>query len=613
MSDIIKLLPDSVANQIAAGEVIQRPASIVKELMENAVDAGATEISVIIKDAGSTLVQVVDNGAGMSETDARMSFERHATSKIRHANDLFSIRTMGFRGEALASIAAVAHVELKTKKQESELGTKILITGSEVELQEPVACSKGSCFSVKDIFYNVPARRKFLKSEAAEMRNIITEFQRVVLTNSHIKFILYNNDLLLFNLPAANIKQRIINIIGEQIQTQLIPVEVNASVIKIHGFIGNPQNAKKSSGDQYFFVNNRFMKHPYLHKAIMDAYSKLIPSSVYPSYFIYFQVNPEFIDINIHPTKTEIKFEDESTIWKILNAGIRESLGKFNIVPSIDFDTEGRIEIPVLRPDETVTQPRVNVNPHFNPFDKQSVNFKQTSAPKNWESLYNVFSSDRSSWDKNIESVVFSSTDKHSDSEQLTINENSSLQGSYFQIKNRYILTPVKSGLMIIDQRRAHERILFERFISSMHTNKSSSQQLLFPETISLNPEKAILLKEMKDDLIILGFDIKETENNTFSIKGVPAEFENINIVGVLDEILSSYINGIINPEEELREELAKIIAKNGCMNYGEPLSVEEMATLINNLFMCKTPNFSPSGKSVISILSNDELEGRFK
>jgi len=610
MADIIQLLPDSVANQIAAGEVIQRPASLLKELMENAIDAGANEINVVVKDAGRTLVQVIDNGSGMSEIDARMAFERHATSKIRNANDLFSIRTMGFRGEALASIAAVAHVELTTKRENSELGTKIVITGSKVESQEPTACPKGSCFTIKNLFYNVPARRRFLKSDATELRNIIIEFQRVVLTNPQIQFKLFHNDLPLFNLPVTHLKQRIINIIGKHIQTQIIPVNVDASIVKIHGFTGNPQHAKKSA-DQFFFVNNRFFKHPYLHRAIMEAYNKLIPGDVFPSYFIYFEVNPELIDINIHPTKTEIKFEDESTIWKILNAGIRESLGKFNAVPSIDFDTEGKIDIPYLRKGESVEQPRMNLNPDFNPFDSRNGDFKQTSAPKNWESLYDVFSSSKNSWD--TDSVVFSSSGIGNNPEQLIINEDSSLQCSYFQIKNRFIITPVKSGLMIIDQRRAHERILFERFLTSVHTNKSSSQQLLFPETISLNPEDSILLKEIGEDLKILGFEISETENNTFSIKGVPSEFENINIASLLDEIIDSYKNGEVNPENEIKEQLAKIMAKSGCMNFGEALSPEEMAMLVNKLFMCETPNFSPSGKPVISILSNEELEGRFK
>jgi DNA mismatch repair protein MutL len=370
VSDIIQLLPDSVANQIAAGEVIQRPASLLKELMENAIDAGADEITVIIKDAGRTLVQVIDNGSGMSETDARMSFERHATSKIKTANDLFAIKTMGFRGEALASIAAVAHVELTTKTQNAELGTKIVIAGSKVEQQTPVACQKGSSFSVKNLFFNIPARRKFLKPDAAEMRNIITEFKRVVMTNKDINFKLYHNDVLLFNLPATNLMQRITNTISRKaIQAQLIPVNVDTTIIKIYGFTGNPQNAKKSGADQYFFVNNRFMQHPYFHRAVVEAYSKLIPADTYPSYFIYFEINPDLIDINRNPTKTQIKFDDESTIWKILNAAVRESLGKFNAVPSIDFDTEGIIEIPVKRSGEYITSPKIHFNPDYNPFE----------------------------------------------------------------------------------------------------------------------------------------------------------------------------------------------------------------------------------------------------
>jgi len=508
MSDIIQLLPDSVANQIAAGEVIQRPASLLKELMENAIDAGASEISVIVKDSGRALVQVVDNGCGMSETDARMAFERHATSKIRNANDLFHIRTMGFRGEALASIAAVAQVELITRTRDSELGTKIVIAGSKVEMQEPVACNAGSSFAIKNLFFNVPARRRFLKSNATELKQLITEFQRVVLTNPQIYFKLYHNDLSLFNLPPSNLKQRIINVIGKQIQTQLIPIEVGATIVNIYGFAGTPQSAKKTTGDQFFFVNNRFMRHPHLHKAVLNAYNKLILPDCYPSYFIYFEVNPETIDINIHPTKTEIKFEDEIAIWQILNAAIRESLGKFNVIPSIDFDTEGIIDIPVLGSETEINQPNVRFNPDFNPFKDKNNSYYSKPAPKNWEALYESFSGGAvSNRQSDGEEFFLSSLSRNdSNNEQLPLNVEAAVQDSYFQIKNRYILTSVKSGIMLIDIRRAHERILFERFLSFIQTKKSATQQILFPSTVLLSPENATVLKSIDNEMKILGF-----------------------------------------------------------------------------------------------------------
>ena len=614
MTNIIQLLPDSVANQIAAGEVIQRPASLLKELMENAIDAGATEIEIIVKDAGRTLVQVIDNGSGMSETDARMAFERHATSKIKSANDLFSIRTMGFRGEALASIAAVAHVELITCAKDAELGTKIVIAGSKIESQEPVSAPVGSNFIIKNLFYNVPVRRRFLKSNTAEFSHIVSEFQRVVLANPQIGFKLYHNDALSFNLPAIGLKQRIVAVIGKQIQTQLIPVEVESSIIKIHGFTGSPQGAKKRQGDQFFFVNNRFMKHPYLNKAITEAYSKLIASDTYPPYFIYLDVNPELIDINIHPTKTEIKFEDESAIWKILNAGIRESLGKFNAVPSIDFDTEGMIDFPPFKPDEQITPPRVNVNFDFNPFEKSKESHRSTASPKNWESLYDSFNSSQNIDDEDSkDDVIVLPSSGNRGGEQSLLHEDSSLQSSYLQIKNRFILTPVKSGLMIIDQRRAHERVLFERFMSIIRTNKSFSQQILFPETISLNPEDAVLLQGIDEDLKILGFELQNNGDNSFSVTGVPSEFNNLDVVRFLEELIESYRNGEVEPENELKEQLAKIMVHNACMNCGETLTKEEMATLVNKLFRCEMPNFSPAGKPVISIISNEEFEQRFK
>lgn len=625
MPDIIQLLPDSVANQIAAGEVIQRPASLLKELMENSVDAGATSIQIIVKDAGRTLVQVIDNGLGMSETDARLAFERHATSKIKKASDLFSIRTMGFRGEALASIAAVAHVELNTRTHQSELGTRIVIAASEVELQEPVNCQAGSNFMIKNLFYNVPARRRFLKSNAAELRHIVNEFQRVALANPEVSFSLSHNDQPIFNLPSGNLKQRISGIMGKHIQNQLIPVNTDATVVNIHGFAGKPLAARKSPGDQFFFVNNRFMRHPYLHKAVLDAYANLISSDAYPAYFLFFEINPELIDVNIHPTKTEIKFEDEKLIWKVLNASVREGLGKFNEVPSIDFDTDGQIHIPIQGRNQEITIPSIQLNHNYNPFNTE--NPSGSSSPgtndsfkqdvKGWESLYRDFENrDNDNWSETPETITLPSKSNLRTSlpdEVGLINETPIHGSTYFQIKNRFILTPVKSGLMIIDQRRAHERILFEQFLSSITTSRSVSQQILFPETLQFSPEDAMILRDLKDDLRVFGFDLKETSSASFLVQGLPSELEKVNSRMILDKILDSYKTGEVDPEKEIKEQLAAIMARNACMNYGESLSPDEMGALVNRLFRCQMPNYTSMGKPVISIIENDELDGRFK
>jgi DNA mismatch repair protein MutL len=621
MSDIIQLLPDAVANQIAAGEVIQRPASVIKELVENAVDAGATDIQVIIKDAGRTMIQVIDNGGGMSETDARMAFERHATSKIRSAHDLFSIRTMGFRGEALASIAAIAQVELNTRTLKSDLGTRVAISGSRIESQEPVSCPVGTNFIIKNLFYNVPARRRFLKSNATEMRHIINEFQRVALANTSVAFSLIHNEQSIMNLPVTNLRQRISNIMGRQVNAQLIPVETDATILHIHGFIGKPQSARRTSGEQFFFVNNRYMRHPYLHKAVTNAYENLISADTHPAYFLFFEIDPEFIDINIHPTKTEIKFEDDTLVWKVLNASVRESLGKFNIVPSIDFDTEGQIQIP-SRMDGDIKYPEVKVNPEYNPFNT-NYEFKtqKNALPNNWESLYRDFESGEEEINTSIhseqETIILpsrSNSDFHQPSPEPPVVDDTPTQGAtYFQVKNRYILSPVKSGLMMIDQRRAHQRILFEHFLSSIKTHRSTTQQILFPETLSFNPEDTAILKEMSADLAIFGFDLKDNGDGSFSITGVPSEFENVNTPMLIENLLEAYKTGEVDAENEMREKLAQIMAVNACMNHGETLSNNEMTELVNKLFRCQMPHFSPAGKPIISILDNEELEKRFR
>ncbi len=619
MADIIHLLPDSVANQIAAGEVIQRPASVIKELVENAIDAGATEIEVLVKDAGRTLIQVLDNGAGMSETDARLAFERHATSKIREANDLFSIRTMGFRGEALASIAAVAQVELKSRKEDSELGVHIEISGSKVEKQQPISCPQGSNFIIKNLFFNIPARRKFLKTNATELRHIISEFQRIALANPKVRFSLSHNDQPLLNLASSNLRQRIVNVMGKSINSHLIPVEIESSVITISGFIGKPEGARKTAGDQFFFVNNRYMRHPYLNRAVTAAYDNLIAQDAYPSYFLFLEIDPELIDVNIHPTKTEIKFEDEKLIWKVLNAAVRESLGKFNVVPSIDFDTQGQVHIPIVDKNQEVRIPEVKLNPDYNPFNSDhSYTRTVQPVPKNWDALYQGFESESGAGQDEREDEKPQTILLPSKSNLISEEEESSPQtempelSSYFQIKNRYILTPVRSGLMVIEQRRAHERVLYERFLAQVQTKKSTTQHLLFAEKLTFNAEDTALLREIKDDLSLFGFDLKEQEG-TFEVSGIPSEFENVNSVLILENLLQAYKTGEVDPQREVQEQLAAIMARNGCMKSGESLSNEEMNTLVSKLFTCKMPHFSPSGHPIISIIDNEELEKRFR
>jgi DNA mismatch repair protein MutL len=623
MSDIIQLLPDSVANQIAAGEVIQRPASVVKELVENAVDAGSSEIQIIIKDAGRTLIQIIDNGCGMSETDARMAFERHATSKIRNANDLFAIRTMGFRGEALASIAAVAHVELKTRLHEQQLGTRIEIAGSKVENQEPVTCAPGSNFMVKNLFFNVPARRRFLKTNATELRHIVNEFQRIALANPSIMFSLEHNNQKLFTLPSSNLRQRISALIGSHTNSLLLPVETDTSIIKIHGFIGKPQSARKTMGDQYFFVNHRYMRSPYLHKAVMVAYENLVPAEHCPPYFLFFEADPEIIDVNIHPTKTEIKFEDERSVWKIVSAAVREALGKFNMVPSIDFGDAGEVQIPAKKRDEPIPEPSVKINPEYNPFDEEK-NYRPSgsgtsSPPSGWESLYEGFQSASHKIDPADGTDMLILPSKEDDSESgnddavKTGNEYKETGALYFQIKSKYIITSVKSGVMIIDQRRAHERILYEDFLRNISADASVSQHSLFPEEIGFSEEDAILLRDIMDDLRIFGFELEERSDRTFSVIGQPSLLKGINTRKLIDALLNAFKSGEVDPRHEVREQMAGVMARNACMRPGEVLTQDEMAELINKLFLCSAPNYTPGGKPVFTILDNEELEKRFR
>ncbi|MCE5347035.1 MAG: DNA mismatch repair endonuclease MutL [Bacteroidales bacterium] len=602
MPDIIKLLPDSVANQIAAGEVIQRPASVVKELMENSVDAGGKDIRVIIKDSGKTLIQVIDDGSGMSETDARLSFERHATSKITSAQDLFAISTKGFRGEALASIAAVAMVELKTRREENETGVVIIISGSKVETQEPCSCPVGSSFSVKNLFFNIPARRKFLKSDNTEIRHIVNEFQKVVLAHPNIRFSLYHNDNEIYNLAVSNLRQRIIGVFGKQINQDLITIETETSLITIRGFIGKPESARRTYGEQFFFVNNRFMKHPYFHKAVVEAFQNILPPEAIPSYFIFMEVDPASIDINIHPTKTEIKFEDERSIWQILMASVREALGRFNIVPSLDFEGETFIDIPVIKTsDDIPEQPRIEINPQYNPFAGEEKNYGrpgfidrfERENTANWEKLYATLEREEENPPK---------FEKISES-----------QRKFFQIKNKYIVCPVKSGLMLIDQKRAHERVLYERFMECLNNNSAVSQSDLFPVTVELNPSDYYLLKEIEGELGLLGFSIHYSGNNKITINGWPSGNDFSDPLEMLEILIEDYKNTQADPSKGAKEKVAASMAAASAIPYGKALSQSEMENLFDTLFACHAPNYSPKGKPVISIAALEEIDKRFK
>ncbi len=635
MSNVIQLLPDSVANQIAAGEVIQRPASVVKELMENAIDAGATDVQVITKDAGKTLIQVIDNGCGMDETDARMSFERHATSKIREASDLFALRTMGFRGEALASIAAIAQVELKTRRAEDDLGVQINIAGSQVESQVPVQCPVGSQFCIKNLFYNVPARRRFLKKASTELRHIINEFQRVALANPHIALSLLHNDVPMFSLPAGNIKQRVVNMNGKQMGSNMVPLDTDTVMVKISGFIGKPEFAKKTMGDQFFFVNNRFMKHPYLHKAVMDAYSNILQPETIPAYFIFLEVDPQIVDVNIHPTKTEIKFEDERAIWQILNAAIRESLGKYNMMPSIDFDTTDQVEIPVAKTESPMVEPSVEINPFYNPFEEeksygggndynlggQTATFQSKSSTDGWEKLYgneNGATGIVDSMPVEMEQQPISSFESsHEEPVQQTIlssggQEEASASSRFFQLKNRYILTSVKSGLMMIDQKRAHERVVFEGFIRTLQSGASLSQKCLFPEELCFGPEEMAMVKELQGDLMTLGMELEQVNEESFRVLSTPAGLEHVSAAELIDGILTDFRDGEVDVQKELTEQVAISIAQRAAIPYGKALTQPEMSELFDQLFACQVPNFSPSGKTIISIMDTDEMQKRF-
>ncbi|TGY59118.1 DNA mismatch repair endonuclease MutL [Parabacteroides distasonis] len=614
MSDIIHLLPDHIANQIAAGEVIQRPASVVKELVENAVDAGASNIQVNIKDAGKTLVQVIDDGKGMSETDARMAFERHATSKISTAEDLFSLHTMGFRGEALASIAAVAHIELRTRARGAELGTYLSIAGSNLENIEPEACNEGSIFSVKNLFFNVPARRKFLKSNETEFRNIINEFERIALVNPQVGMSLYHNDAEIFNLPESGLRQRIINIYGKNLNQKLLSLDAQSSMVTISGFVGRPDSAKKRGALQFFFVNGRYMKHPYFHKAIMQAYEQLIPAGDMPNYFVYFTLDPSSIDVNIHPTKTEIKFENEQPIWQILMAATREALAKSSAIPTIDFDVEDAIDIPVYNPvkksePSTYKAPKVQVDSSYNPFNTTS--YKKPEF--DWSKLYQGFENDRVA--VQLESETFEDAPVEELPAEASNPENlfAEVSNPCYQYKGRYIVTSLKSGLAIIDQHRAHVRILFDQYLSNIRQQQGVSQQVLFPEIVEFTAAEAAVLPSLLEDLRFVGFDLSNLGNDNYAINGLPAGIENLDPVNLVKDIVGRAIETGCEVHEKICEAIALSLAKAAAIRPGKSLSPEEMDHLIASLFSCPDSNLTPGGKTIISMLTDEELEKRFK
>lgn len=611
MHDVIHLLPDHVANQIAAGEVIQRPASVIKELVENAIDAGATTIQIFLKDAGRTLIQVIDNGKGMSGTDARMAFERHATSKIKSAADLFSLRTMGFRGEALASIAAVAQVELHTRQDEDELGTRIVIEGSQTSLQQAIQCAKGSNFMVKNLFYNVPARRKFLKSNETELRQIIMEFTRIVLVYPHLHFTMKHNDSELFNLaPCHNHRQRIKQLFPSRnntAQPTLLSIDTHTSIGSITGYIGTPDSAVRSA-NQFFFVNGRYMRHPYFHKAVMQAYEGLISKEVSPHYFIYFEMDPASIDVNIHPTKTEIKFEQESALWSILLASIKEALSKSHAVPSIEFDQEGAIDIPPIYEATTSSQPKININPTYNPFNDHSehhANYQR--APLNWESLYQEFSKGATSsqefpFEPHISSNIEQSEWRDDDYEGKNT----------LWFKNRFLVVSVKSGLMFIDRHQAHVRILYEQWLRQLQNRTGISQKLLFPEIIHFSVADYMQIESLISELNMIGFDIEKIGNHGIAINGVPVGLENKPIMPTIELLVEVAKQNNKNMQEKLNESIALTLAKAAAVENDRPMIQEEMNQFLGQLFTCDNPNITPDGKTIIVLLSNEEIEKKF-
>ncbi|MGN0069542.1 MAG: DNA mismatch repair endonuclease MutL [Prevotella sp.] len=597
MSDIIQLLPDAVANQIAAGEVIQRPASVIKELVENAVDASATAIDVLVVDAGRTSIQVVDNGKGMSQTDARLAFERHATSKIREAKDLFALHTMGFRGEALASIAAVAQVVLKTRQEKDEIGTLLSISGSRFVAQEPCSVPVGSSFFVDNLFFNVPARRKFLKSNATELNNIMSAFERIVLVNPGIAFTFKSNGTELYNLKATNIRQRIVDVFGKKINQELLPLNVETSICKVSGFVGKPESAKKKNANQFFFVNGRYMKHPYFHKAVMSAFERLVPVGEQVPYFIYFDVEPESIDVNIHPTKTEIKFENEQAVWQVLSATVKEAVGLFSDIPSIDFDTQGKPDIPVFKPGETFSLPKVEYNASYNPFDTPSG--QRVNPASSWEELYQGCN------ENSPAKELFETETEKTPSVQ-------DMAPSHYQFKGRYIITAIKSGLLVIDQHRAHMRILYEQYMDSLEHEKAYSQKMLFPEIVRFTPSEETLLPLLVPQLEKIGFSITSLGDNSYRIGAVPSGLDGLDYVELIHDMLLSAEGHQHEPVGQIRQAMSLVMAQKAAIPYGQVLSNEEMENIVNALFACQNTNYLPDGRKILAVLEQSQLESLF-
>ena len=723
MSDIIQLLPDSVANQIAAGEVIQRPASVIKELVENAVDAGATDITVLVVDAGRTSIQVIDNGKGMSETDARMAFERHATSKITKAKDLFALHTMGFRGEALASVAAVAQVELKTRQPEAEIGTHLSIAGSKVTGQEPCSCQAGSNFCVENLFFNVPARRKFLKGNSTELKNIITAFERIALVYPDISFALYSNGTELFSLKAGALRQRIVDVVGKRFNQYLLPLKLDTALCKISGFVGKPESARKKNAPQYFFVNGRYMKHPYFHKAVVSAFDRLVPEGEQVPYFIYFDVPANNIDVNIHPTKTEIKFEDEQQIWTMVTAAVRDTVGIFNDVPTFDFDTQGRPDIPVFNPDDTISAPKVEYNPGYNPFGeaqrartlaspfdmpaaetgyRPSVSVDEAVGAAGEETGIGDVLQDTALMSSGLMSSVpvqgmrtsalggsrpsagggltssslggaksslmnsgmqaplpdgggmlTSSLDSgimapsmhtggmqpsavgmpapqetdggdglhtfplpapgRQDNGQPDLFDGESViaekSPAHYQYKGKYIMTAVKSGLMIVDQHRAHVRILYEQYLERVANRHAESQKVLFPEALHLMPGDDVLLQKILPELQNMGFELTSLGGGSYAVNAVPVGMESAGADTLLHDMIAAAAEQGTSVADDINRSLALSMARHAAIAYGAALDNAEMEHLVNDLFACSNFNYTPDGKCILCILKQKEIE----
>ncbi len=616
MADIIKLLPDHVANQIAAGEVVQRPASVVKELLENAIDAGANAIMLIVRDGGKALIQVVDDGLGMSATDARLSFERHATSKIQKAEDLFSLNTKGFRGEALASIAAIAHVEMQTKPEDAELGTVLKIEGSKIISQEVCATVKGTSMAVKNLFFNIPARRNFLKSNQVELRHITDEFHRVALAHPNIVFHFHNNGSEIFNLPKSNQRQRIVNVFGSKANQKLVPVAEETQVVKISGFINKPEFSKKSRGEQFFFVNNRFIKSPYLHHAVVAAFEGIIKPDTYPGYFLYLEVDPASIDINIHPTKTEVKFDDEHTLYAILRSTIKHSLGQFNVVPALDFDQDQNLETPYAFKDREAQLPRVAVDAGFNPFQQKVGNsgaaYKKdgNALNKSWEGLYAGLESEIgkeggfTSMQFESDTITGSVFDEQKESLEST--------STTFQLRRKYIVTTIKSGMIVIDQSRAHQRVLYEKFLKNITVNEAVSQQLLFPLSLSFSKADRVILEEIKESLNTIGFVFGNMDAETVEIKGVPLLVSESEVGMVLDQLISDCQMEVSDDSFSQTDILSKTLAKTLSVKTGEILESASQMALVNDLFACKESLVSPFNKPIYITITENDIDKKF-